>query len=54
MIKYSTPNKPSELREDFKEFYSKYPDMFISDWLDVKLKPYQRLLIRKMCGSNNK
>lgn len=37
--------------EDFKEYYKRNPDKFIEDFYpDMKLYPYQKLMLKIMCG----
>lgn len=35
--------------ENLKEFYKKYPDLFIENFLDLKLLWYQKFLVRAIC-----
>ena len=32
--------------EKLKEFYKRYPDLFLEESLGIKLYPYQRILLR--------
>jgi len=35
--------------EELKEFYNKYPDLFIENFLGLKLSWYQKFLVRVIC-----
>lgn len=45
----SEDNKRSNRADELKEFYSKYPDIFIERYFGIELLAYQRVLIRHFC-----
>lgn len=36
----------------FSDFYKKYPDLFVETYLNIRLFPYQKAILRKMIGIN--
>lgn len=45
----SEDNKRSLRAEELREFYKKYPDVFIEEFFDIKLLSYQKLIVRALC-----
>lgn len=39
----------SSRADKLKEIFQKYPDIFLENYFDIELLPYQRLLIRILC-----
>lgn len=36
--------------ESWREFYLRNPDIFIEDWFNIKLKWYQKIVLKQMMG----
>ena len=34
--------------ESWREFYLRNPDIFVKDWFNIKLKWYQRIVLKQM------
>lgn len=34
--------------DDWREFYLRNPDIFVEDWFNIKLKWYQRIVLKQM------
>ena len=37
-----------KMKEDWREFYLRNPDIFVEDWFNIKLKWYQRIVLKQM------
>lgn len=46
----STDIKRSDRADKLKEFYLKYPDVFLENYFDIELLEYQKLFIRLIVG----
>ena len=50
----STDIKRSYRADKLKEFYLKYPDVFIENYFDIELLEYQKLFIRLIVRDTDK
>lgn len=50
----STDIKRSDRADKLKEFYLKYPDVFLENYFDIELLEYQKLFIRLIVGVTDK
>ena len=50
----SKDNIRSFRADEMKEFYQKYPDIFLENYFDIKLLPYQKLWVRSLYKDNGK
>ena len=37
-----------KMNEAWREFYLRNPDIFVKDWFNIKLKWYQRIVLKQM------
>ena len=50
----STDIKRSNRADKLKEFYLKYPDIFLQNYFDIELLEYQKLFIRLIVRDTDK
>lgn len=46
--------KRSSRKDKLKEFYLKYPDVFLENYFDIELLEYQKFFIRLIMGDIDK
>lgn len=56
---YLEPIKSTDIKRSYranklKEFYSKYPDVFLENYFDIELLEYQKLFIRLIVRGTDK
>ena len=56
---YLEPIKSTDIKRSYranklKEFYLKYPDVFLENYFDIELLEYQKLFIRLIVGDTDK
>jgi len=44
----------NRMDDNLKEFYKKYPDKFIEEFLDLKLYWYQKVILRQLVNKKDK
>lgn len=42
------PNSICKNQDRFSDFYKKYPDLFLENYLKIQLFPYQKIILRNM------
>lgn len=42
-----------KMNESWHEFYLRNPDIFVEDWFNIKLKWYQKIVLKQMMRDKN-